>query len=173
MKKLTALIFCFLLVFVLCACAKEAAEPDEGEGGMPNPCTEYETLAEINEAVGGNLASPPVMGVADIAYIVIDCGDYKIEEYQFNVGGYDYTYRCAVTEDDISGAYLNDGDGTAFENGKCDDIQFNSDSSYKCARCFDGDMQYVLIVEDKGEIEQDTFKSIADEIMQLSTSLSE
>ena len=169
MKKYIALLLSLLMMFALCACAKNAAEPTEGTVSMPNPLTEYESLAEINEIVGGNLVSPAVMGVSDKAYIVYDCGDYKIAEYKFEVAGYEYNFRCAVTDMDISGLYLNNGeDGTAFKDGKCDTVQFNSDDEFKCARYFDGDMQYVLSMNDKGEMDQETFESIADELMMLS-----
>lgn len=165
MKKTVALIVCIIMAFSLCACGKEAAQPDEGEVGMPNPMTEYNSLDEINEAVGGELAHPAVMGVSDESYFIIDCGNYKIAEYNFNVAGYDYCYRCAEVDEDISGVYMG-GDGTAFKDGKCDGIQFNSDDEYKCARWFDGDMQYVLSVS-APDMEQETFESIADELMHI------
>lgn len=172
MKKLTALLLCFVLLFALCACAKESADIKEPEGGNSpaiNPCREYSSLDEINAIVGGNLMHPAVMGVEDKAFIVIDCGDYKIAEYQFNVAGFDYSFRCAKENKDISGVYMG-GEGTAFADGNTDEMQINCGSEYKCARWFDGDMQYVLTLDDaENAMTQDNFESIATELMQLST----
>lgn len=170
MKKITALLVCFVLVFALCACGKsEPAAEDEPEVGMQNPMTEYTSLDDVNKAVGGNLCGPAAMGVSDEAFFVINAGSYKLGEYRFKMNGCEYCLRCAKTPEDISGIYLSGGEGTAFsETGDADAddaIQFNSDDTYKCARWFVGDMQYVLSANDGGEIEQDTFKSVANEFM--------
>lgn len=177
MKKLVALLICFVMMFSLCACGREEAkneekEPqntEEGTANMVNPCTEYSSLEEVNEIIGGNLCAPGVMGVSDRAFVVIDCGSYKIGEYQFTVAGYDYNLRCAKTGDDISGVYLSGGEGTAFEGqtAETDDngIQSNADNETKCARWFVDDMQYVLSVNDNGGMDHETFMSIADEMM--------
>lgn len=167
--------------------------PEKEDAGMANPCTEYKSLDKINSVVGGNLVSPGVMGVTDNAYAVIDCGNYKIAEYQFTVAGYDYTFRCAKANEDISGVYMNGGtafEGKAGEQHEIGDnviiygantpagetnsngMQFNSDNEYKCARWFVDDLQYVLTVNDKGEMEHDTFDGIADELMQMTLTYS-
>lgn len=214
MKRIIALMICFVLAFSLCACGKETAEPEESvvpvesteptapveseevneenEGtdtpiGMPNPMTEYKSLEEVNKIIGGKLAAPGVMGVSDEHFFVIDCGSYKIGEYQFKVNGIDYTLRCAKVLQDISGVYI-DGD-TAFAGEQAqteeigdniiiylpgepetpaDDgsgIQHNENHEYKCARWFVGDMQYVLTVHDNDSVDIDTFVGIADEFM--------
>lgn len=200
MKKTIALLICFIMLFALCACGgsepaadteDEGAQQEEGapDVGMPNPMTECESLDDVNKAVGGNLCGPGAMGVSDEAYFVINCGSYKIGEFQFKMNGYDYTLRCAKSSEDISGVYLSGQEGTAFsgikkaaegedtadaeivlESGSSITIsdsgmQSVSDDTYKCARWFDGDMQYVLTVNDGGEIEYDTFISAANEIM--------
>lgn len=211
MKKLVALLICFVLAFSLCACGKDAEKTDtanedsqpanEENVGMPNPVTEYDSLAEVNAIVGGNLCAPGVMGVADKAFLVTDCGSYKIGEYQFTVAGYDYTLRCANVREDISGVYLSGGEGTAFSdfdtgkvvegeeigdniivytadtpssddgnsNTAANGIQSNGDGEYKCARWFVDDMQYVLTVNDNSEMDHETFMSIADEIMHVTS----
>lgn len=213
MKRIIALMICFVLAFSLCACGKEQAEPEEsakpvestqptepaeteevnenegtgGTAGMPNPMTEYKSLEEVNAIIGGNLSSPGVMGVSGEHFFVIDCGSYKIGEYQFKVNGLDYTLRCARVAQDISGVYI-DGD-TAFAGKQAqaeeigdniiiylpgeaetpaDDgtgIQHNENHEYKCARWFVGDMQYVLTVHDNDSMDIDTFIGIADEFM--------
>lgn len=213
MKRIIALMICFVLAFSLCACGKGQAEPEEsakpvestqptepaeteevnenegtgGTAGMPNPMTEYKSLEEVNAIIGGNLSSPGVMGVSGEHFFVIDCGSYKIGEYQFKVNGLDYTLRCARVAQDISGVYI-DGD-TAFAGKQAqaeeigdniiiylpgeaetpaDDgtgIQHNENHEYKCARWFVGDMQYVLTVHDNDSMDIDTFIGIADEFM--------
>lgn len=181
--------------------AKESGEEgaeqkeDEPSVGMPNPMTAYDSLDEVNNAVGGNLCGPAAMGVSDEEFYVIDAGSYKLGEYRFKVNGYEYSLRCSKTPEDISGIYLSGGEGTAFsgvdgsavgeeldegiyiftpdqaqledENVTSDanGIQFNGDSEYKCARWFVGDMQYVLSANDGGELEQETFESVAGEFM--------
>lgn len=166
MKKTIALLLSLIMLFALCACGK--SEPSIG---MENPMTECASLNEVNEAVGGNLCGPAAMGASDEAYFVIDCGSYKIGEYQFKVNGYDYILRCAKTEEDISGVYLSGQDDTAFAEGNGsvvtgdDGMQTNSDGEYKCARWFVDDMQYVLSVKDGGALESETFISIVSEFV--------
>lgn len=217
MKKIVALLVCFVLVFSLCACGKEEtktqdnskptmsdnldakdkdnkkSDEDKENVGMANPMTEYKSLDEVNKIIGGNLCSPGVMGVSDEAFFVIDCGSYKMGEYQFKINGYEYSLRCAKVAEDISGVYI-DGE-TAFAGASTevkgeeiaegiivyapeapapDDtnistedsgIQSNGNHEYKCARWFDGDMQYVLTVHDNDKLDHDTFIGIADEFM--------
>lgn len=188
MKRFIALLLCFVLVFALCACAKEQTnepeetefiaenteptvsnEPEAGTACIVNPCTEYDSLDEINDVVGGNLVRPAVMGVGDKSYTVIDSGDCKIAEYRFNVAGFDYVFRCANETKDISGVYMG-GEGTAFADGTTDEMQINCGSEYKCARWFNGDMQYVLTLADaENAMSQDIFESIASELMGISS----
>lgn len=195
MKRLTALLLCLLLAFSLCACAKNAktsgdsdtSEPKDVTGAIPDgatvvegtevpengvvciedPSEEHDSLEEINKIVGGNLVGPAVMGVTDNVYLTIDCDDYVIAEYQFKVNGLAYSFRCAKTAVDISGVYIDAN--PAFADGTASKMQFNSDDDNKCARWFDGDMQYVLTANDtNGALDMDTFKSIAQELQQLS-----
>ena len=135
------------------------------------------------------------MGVSDAAYFVIDCGSYKIGEYQFKMNGYEYTFRCAKVNEDISGIYLSGQEGTAFSAADTEvegeeiaegvvlyvagepseeicnivdegnGMQSNSDDTYKCVRWFVDGMQYVLTVNDGGALDHDTFISIANEFM--------
>ena len=190
MKNVAALLLCLVLVFSLCACGKsEPAAEDEPAAGMPNPMTAYDSLDDVNKAVGGNLCGPGAMGVSDEAFFVINGGSFKIGEYQFKMNGYEYCLRCAKTVEDISGVYLSGGEGTAFsgiriaaegedtadgeivlDSGSSltisdSGMQSVSDDTYKCARWFVDDMQYVLTVNDGGALEQDTFTSVASEFM--------
>lgn len=144
-----------------------AAEPDEAPviPGVPNPMVACDTLEEINEAVGCRLCTPAVMGVTDKAYFVITTSDGQMAEEQFTVAGLKYSFRCApVADHDISGLWLGEN-GTAFEGMEIsDELQYAEDSSFKAARWFTMDGQYVLSVNDNGEMEKDTFLAIAEEL---------
>lgn len=142
-------------------------KPENGVVCIEDPCEEHDSLEEINKIVGGNLVGPAVMGVTDNVYLTIDCDDYVIAEYQFKVNGLAYSFRCAKTAVDISGVYIDAN--PAFADGTASKMQFNSDDDNKCARWFDGNMQYVLTANDtNGALDMDTFKSIAQELKQLS-----
>ena len=166
MKKLMLALLIAAMTLSLCACGKTAEQkPEEEMDGMANPITEYESLAEINELMGIKLAAPAVMGVTDKGYRIYDCGDYQMAEYEFEVNGMPYTLRNASVTDDISGVYV-DGK-TAFPGEREGDIEYANGEDCKLARWFDLNGQYVLCVEDKGEMEQDDFSLIAEEMYDL------
>lgn len=158
MKHMILILMALLIALLPCAVAEEA--------GLANPITEYETLEEVNELAKVNLAHPAVMGVDEESFCTIDCGDYLIGQYVFNVAGREYCFRAAVVsaETDISGYYT--ADGTAFENS----LSENGETEYcfadadMLARWFDGDIQYVLMLTGCEDAEQDWFRDIADEM---------
>ncbi len=157
MKKLLSL----LLVFVLClsACAEST--------GMPSPLTEYGSLAEINELWGCNLIHPAVMGVINESFWTIDCGDYLIAQYVFEVNGIPYTFRCAPTTEDITG--ISTVNGPAFAEEPKGDIEFYGDPTVHAARWFDICGQYALIAADnEGVMSDETFALIAMEMRDMS-----
>ena len=133
--------------------------------GLPNPMVSCETLDEINEAVGCRLCTPAVAGVSDKAYFVITTPDGEMAETQFTVAGLKYNFRCAAVADhDISGLYIGEN-GTAFEGTAIsDELQYAEDGSFKAARWFTMDGQYVLSVTDEGQMDKDTFLAIAEEL---------
>ena len=149
---------CVLLILVFClsACA-------EGAAGMPSPLTEYGSLNEINEIIGCNLVHPAVMGVINESFWTIDCGDYLIAQYVFELNGLPYTFRCAATTEDISG--VNTVSGTAFPGEPTGEIEFFSGTGVHAARWFDLNGQYSLTVADyEGWMSDDTFTLIAMEM---------
>ena len=153
----------FLLVFALFACAVSA----EPMAGIPNPVQEKQSLAEINEPVGSFLCHPPVMGVTDEAFGIIDCTSYLIAQYLFQVNGYRYCFRAAKTEEDISGIWT-DGQ-TAFPAGRTETISFAEGEGIKAARWFNAQIQYTLSLEDPDSvIDSETFRLIAEEMMEVS-----
>ena len=163
MKNIVMIILALIVALIPCAVAEQV--------GLPNPITEMESLAEVNEVAGVNLAHPAVMGVTEVSFCTIDCGDYVIGQYIFNVAGREYCFRGAVigSETDISGYYTEDG--TAFENQEpMDDgvIAYYFGESDKLARWFDGDIQYVLMLSDCSDAEDEWFEGIAEEMQFVS-----
>ena len=161
MKKI--LIICLLLAFAFGAVAETV--------GMPNPVTEYETLSEINEIVGCELAHPAVMGVTDERFSVIETESCLIAEYCFDLNGLEYTFRCgAVADEDISGVYI-DGE-SAFGSPEGNDIEYAFGEGFKLARWFDINGQYILIQDDQENVmDEETFRLIAEEMKDLTSTV--
>ena len=180
MKRIILLLLTGLLAAALCACSGQPSQDDETQAaeqaaeensydeslGIANPITEYASLEEINEITRGSLCRPPVMGVTDESYSVIDCGDYKVAQYDFSVNGIPYCYRFAngVVED-ISGIYENGG--TLFDAVATDVDEVKAFDGGKAARHFNIDGQYVISVKDDGALDEETFRGIADELFSL------
>ncbi len=164
MKKILMLILTLAMVFSFAGCGEKN---EEGKiDGLPNPMTEYSSLSEINKKYNVNLVSPGVAGVSDEKFFGIDSEQYGIAQYNFVVGGYDYCFRAtAATFDDISGIYS--GDNTIFyteAQGEPEEDMYATLDDLKAARWFIGEKQYVLTVTDNGEMLEDTFKTIVDEL---------
>ena len=177
MKKFLAILLCLMMVLSLAACGKknEADADQQGEvvdeepiSGMPNPWVDYESLEEINNEVGCNLCKPAAMGVSEEHFAVGDMGEYKMAQYQFSIGGYDYNFRCAPTTEDISGIY-DEYVQEAFAEPGGGNVELVESDTYKVARWLTIDGQYVLSVMDNGEMELDTFDGIAQEMFTLTT----
>ena len=155
MKKIV--LFCLMLVFLMSAAAETAV-------GLPNPVTEYASLAEINELVGSNLQHMPVMGVTDERFSVIETENYLIAQYDFSVNGLSYTMRCAaVAYEDISGVYI--GGESAFGD-YTGETQYAFGEGVKLSRWLDINGQYVLILKDEENVMgEETFRLITEEAM--------
>ncbi|MBR5708139.1 MAG: hypothetical protein IKX41_02020 [Oscillospiraceae bacterium] len=173
MKKFISILAAAVLLLTFAACtispvapASPSAEP-EPTVGIPNPITEYGSLAEINELVGVNLVHPPVMGVTDERFSVIN-GEYKLAQYDFTVAGVDYCFRASpFLDDDISGYYV-DG-GLVFSGRPTEELEFvtfKTGEDYdapKLARWEAGDVQYVLSSRNAS----DAFEDVAEELAGL------
>lgn len=182
MKKKLALLLAVCIVavgFTLTGCGQKTqpanesastestpAESSAAAESIASPVTEYESLDEINEITEGKLSKPAVMGVTDESYCIVDCGDYKIAQYEFAANGAPYTFRFAngVVED-ISGIY--DGDDTLFAASAENSNEYKDFDGGKAGRYFTLDGQYVLSIMDGGEMDMDTFQSIADELFSM------
>ena len=140
----------------------EAGEPATGYTGMPNPITEYASLAEINEKAGTALVHPAVMGVTEESFFTITGSDCVIADYDFTLVGYAWCFRAAATvRYDISGVYINAAPAFGAVN---EGVAFAEGEGYKLARWFTMDGQYVLSVADNGAMDKETFLSIAEEL---------
>lgn len=154
MKKTLALLLTLTMLLSLSACGGK-----EEEGGVPNPMTEYASLAELNEATLSRLVGPGVMGVSDESFIAYDCGDYLLAEYNFTVAGVKYMLRSAPTLEDISGFYVN-GE-PAFSGDIADGINYaEGEDGVQLARWANVDGQYVFACLS----ENDGFTGIAEEM---------
>lgn len=183
MKKMIAVLLVLALTAALVGCAKagpvedpeelagkveeelketvEEAEDavEEGAAGLANPVVAYDTLEEINTAVGCKLAKPGVMGVQDKRYSVI--AD-KIAEYVFDLSIGEWTYRAGKTTDDISGVWV---DGKTIS-------QLTEPEVVTCVNnllyifWFDGDMQYSLLCTctDADAVDEDLFAGAWEEL---------
>lgn len=185
MKKQLIFLLSLCLLAALCsACGAKPAEPKDSvpsgtaventapadtgaKASLPNPITAYDSLEEINEAVGGNLCHPPVMGVTEESFSVID-GESKIAQYAFTVSGVKYTYRfCADTAEDISGIYVENG--TLF-SGKLNETEATETFSGGIGARFCCDEgQYVLIGQAENGVDEEMFRSVSRELFSLAS----
>lgn len=155
MTRIVSLVCALALLFCL-SCAAE-------QTGMPNPMTEIEDLAALNELAGVNLVRPAVMGVTEEKCFAIDCGEYILAEYDFEVNGNPWCFRSAcVLGEDISGLYGDEGE--AFGNEPSDDLVYFLDADVMAARWFTLDGQYVLICKEPSAYDGETFGGIVQEM---------
>ncbi len=169
MKKILAVLLAVLMLAALfSACGEKKAKtetPAETKGEeqkteIPNPVTEYASLEEINQLLGGKLRHPAVMGVTDEKFSVVEAGDYQIAQYEYSVNGIPYTFRFSPNfEADISGIY--EKGEQLFADRASDEIK--EFEGGKAARFVTADGQYVLTAKDNGALDLETFKSIAAE----------
>jgi hypothetical protein len=117
MKKIVSIVIALMLIFVFASCKKAVdeqaqetaapaatttAEPDstvEPVVGLPNPIVEVEGAADFSDL--GFIITPHQQ--ADSASYSIIAG--SVAHIIFTLDGKTFTYRGAVTTDDISGVY--------------------------------------------------------------------
>lgn len=138
---------------------KKAENKSNTQTAMPNPNKKLPSLENLNETFGANFRHPGVMGVSDENFVSING---KIAEYNFIAGGYPCTWRYSKTMDDISGVYTKNG--TAYAHA-ASDIKYVCVDGHKLYRWYDTNGgQYVLIIEDKGQMDDEQFCNIAQEL---------
>ena len=151
MKKLLVLLCLLLLV----GCSKGA--------NVENPMIAKESLDEVNEITHGHLRKPPVMGVTQEGFYVIETKEGNIGEYDFVLNDIGYTVRFSdtIVKEDISGIWVDGkvafGDDISQTRAKGADLLL--------ARWFTVDGQYVLEAPDT--ISEDTFENIVSELSSL------
>ena len=134
--------------------------------GVPNPITEYTSLAEINAAAGTCLVRPAVMGVSEESFSTITTSEGVISQYRFTVAGFGYTFRGSRMTEDISGVYVS-GHGV-FKGAATDECEFYYGEGFMLSRWKSGINQYTLYVEDPDSImDRETFRLISWEMQEL------
>ena len=170
MRKLLTIILTLAMIISFGACGKDAASEKNEFAGLQNPMTSYTSLEDINTKYNVHLMKPGIAGVSDESFYGIDSEQYGIAQYNFVAGGYEYCFRAtADTFDDISGIY--NGEQTIFyteAQGEPEEDMLVVLDNLKAARWFIGEKQYVLSVNDNGEMEEETFKGIVAEMKALS-----
>lgn len=127
-----------------------------GTTTLANPMVEYESLEDINKAVGVEIASPGIMGKENEQFLVIS---KEIAQYSFDLNGYSWTIRGAcITEHDISGIYHEHNNFVANQDGVLYTNEFYLD------RFFDDDKQYTIFVADPDNLDQEQFMSVCNEL---------
>ena len=133
--------------------------------GLVNPRQEYGSLEEINTVAGVALAHPAVMGVSDEYFVIIDDGEGCIAEYDYTLAGCAWCFRASAFYDrDISGVYIN---GELPFGEVKEGIEYAEGEGYKLARFATIDGQYVLMVQDNGQMDAETFRLAAEEQYEL------
>lgn len=144
----------------------ESIQTEETEqiANMANPMTEYTSLDALNAVSGTKLVKPGVMGITDEHFYLIECGEYSIAEYSYDLNGIHYVLRGAPVTEDISGVYLR---GKAAFDSSSDGQEFIYEDDMKLARWFNTEGQYVFMAQDDGKLDEKTFTSMAGEIKTL------
>lgn len=105
-KKIAMIVFMGILCLGLLGCGKK--DSPAAKDGMENPIKEVKK--EELERVGVEMEEPD--GAADMNYYII--GD-ETAQITFTLGGHEYIYRGARTEEDISGIYEEfEGDSVSY-----------------------------------------------------------
>ncbi|MBR5805088.1 MAG: right-handed parallel beta-helix repeat-containing protein [Clostridia bacterium] len=131
--------------------------------GMPSPLKEAASVDELNAAVGCCLfrLDPELYPVTDEVFTLID-GEKQIADYSFSWDGMPATLRAAVSQEDISGIYMDDGK-MPFEHLEEGSPYAILDTGYGLwTRWFLGGMQYSLCVKNAGTDAEDAVILIRD-----------
>lgn len=164
MKKLLILVLSLTFILTFAACGDEIVEETEGSddviSGVPNPMVEVSSLEELAEK--GNFKISHIENATDEMYFTYNI-DPLMYEYQFTLNGLDGTVRYSTEkENDISGLYIT-GEGTAFQNSTEDNAYIDA-QGYKALRWFSDDGQYILTINDNGQMTKEEFEKIANQI---------
>ncbi|MCQ2501908.1 MAG: hypothetical protein MJ117_11260 [Lachnospiraceae bacterium] len=141
--------------------------------GLANPNTDVSSLEELSTKIDASIIRPEGVDLSNESYTLLKGdGDLTIGEYRFTANGKDYTLRVAKADPsiDISGVY-EDGHtlyekGYALSEDEPDDTTFFVQTgNYTAVRWFTSDGQYVLVTENKGNVDSTEFQALADQFM--------
>ncbi len=104
-----------------------------GKTEIPNPIAQYQSLEEINTAIGSKIKAYPQAETENYAIISQTIGQYQFDEK--------YTLRAAATVEDISGVYVA---GQTISSLAQEGIVYFIDETTYYVYWFNGDMQYSL-----------------------------
>lgn len=114
MKKILSIVIALVLIFAFASCKKladeQAAAPaqtatavpeatPEAQAEIPNPIVEVEGSADFSDL---GFIITPHQQAESVSYSIIGG---KVAQINFTLDGKSYTYRGAVTTEDISGVY--------------------------------------------------------------------
>lgn len=132
MKKIILSLLVLTFAFSICACEKESE--------IVTPYLTLETIGELNAKGACNIKR---IDSTNESFIYIFTAD--ICEYNFTIDDVIYTIRSKSSNEDISGIYLTDFDGTLGQTVKEKDVKPTvNGEGYVWARWFDDTTQYFL-----------------------------
>lgn len=136
MKRLLKVLLITLLALLLGACSSNKEKID----GVPNPIKEYDSIDEINDAVGVHLIVSSMIPASDFTYSTIND---EIAQVKFKLDNHSWTMRGAkITNQDISG--INDPNN-AFEPFSDYTVYL---TDYYIDRLFINGIQYTITVDE-------------------------
>ena len=155
MKRIIRSVIIAALIISMSGCHKQ----HDNYTGMANPMAAYESLSEINNAIGVSLVKLPVANISEESYYLID---NRIAEYDFIANEMTYYFRASrLLNEDISGIYI-DGEPAFSDFEETFSINQN-DKNYKTCRFVVKDVQYCLSVKDDGAMDYSSFSDLANQ----------
>ena len=170
MKKGIAIMLCILMVISLAGCTvgqktialADSEEPIKTDGtgeqqtGIPNPMKEMESADAVNDEIGCWIVplDKEYFQLNEESFCVID-GETRIGEYRLTTNeDKQYVLRAAVSKEDISGIYMDDGK-MPHEHLTEENPYEIIDTGYGLwSRWFMGGMQYSLSGDVKADSEE-------------------
>ena len=144
---------CVLMVLSVAGCAagQKAEKTDDVKGaeeqqtGLPNPMVEMDSVDAVNDEIGCWIVplNKEYFQISEEKYFVIN-GEPKIGEYRFKNGNNQYIIRAAISKEDISGIYMNDGKMPYEHLTEDNPYEIVDTGNGLWSRWFMGGMQYSL-----------------------------
>ena len=154
MKRLIKITIIAAVMICMTACFNK----DENRETVVNPLLSYESLSEINNAIGVSLIKLPFSSISDETYYVIGG---IIAEYNFIANDYEYCFRASrMLDEDISGIYI---DGEPAFSDFSESLSVNqNDDTFKVGRFEVDGVQYSISVMDEGKMDYSSFSEFVE-----------